>query len=240
MNENVIVIGAGGHGKVIADIIKKSGDMVSGFLDDNPSLSDTFMGYPILGSTDVFEDFKKCQFVIAIGDAVIREKITEKLDGVKWYTAIYPSSVISDIGVSIGEGTVIMANVVINTGTIIGKHCIINSGAIIEHDNKIDDFVHVSVGAKLAGTVTIGKGTWIGIGVSVSNNISICADCMVGAGGVVIRNIEKAGTYVGVPVERSDMKEKFRGGENNLINIFSYIPSGLHVSKYIANGRNVA
>ena len=200
MNENVIVIGAGGHGKVIADIIKKSGDMVSGFLDDNPSLSDTFMGYPILGSTDVFEDFKKCQFVIAIGDAVIREKITEKLDGVKWYTAIHPSSVISDIGVSIGEGTVIMANVVINTGTIIGKHCIINSGAIIEHDNKIDDFVHVSVGAKLAGTVTIGKGTWIGIGVSVSNNISICADCMVGAGGVVIRNIEKEGTYVGVPV----------------------------------------
>ena len=96
MNENVIVIGAGGHGKVIADIIKKSGDMVSGFLDDNPSLSDTFMGYPILGSTDVFEDFKKCQFVIAIGDAVIREKNNREA---RWCEMVYSdSSFICDFG----------------------------------------------------------------------------------------------------------------------------------------------
>lgn len=212
MNKRVIVIGAGGHGKVITDIIKKSGDMVIGFLDDNPALSDTFIGYPILGNTDTFENYKKCQFVIAIGTAAIREKIADRLYGVKWYTAIHPSAVISDTGVSIGEGTAIMANVVVNAGTTIGKHCIINSGAIVEHDNKIEDFVHVSVGAKLAGTVHIGKRTWIGIGVSVSNNISICEDCMVGAGGVVIRNIEEAGTYVGVPVERSGIKEKEKYG----------------------------
>lgn len=212
MNKKVIVIGAGGHGKVVADIIIKSGDVVIGFLDDNPTLSDTFIGYPVLGNIDVFEAYKKCQFVIAVGNAAIREKITDRLHDVKWYTAIHPSSVISDIGVSIGEGTVIMANVVVNAGTTIGKHCIINSGAIVEHDNKIEDFVHISVGTKLAGSVRIGKKTWIGIGASVSNNISICEECMVGAGGVVIRNIEEAGTYVGVPAERSGMKEKEHTG----------------------------
>lgn len=81
-----------------------------------------------------------------------------------WYTAVHPTSVISGIQVEISVGTVVMANAVINSCSYIGRHCIINSGAVIEHDNRIEDFVHVSVGAKLAGTVSVGKGTWIGIG----------------------------------------------------------------------------
>ena len=95
-----------------------------------------------------------------------------------------------------------MATAVINSGAYVGKHCIVNSGAIIEHDNKIEDFVHVSVGAKLAGNVHVGKRSWIGIGTAVSNNLSICKDCMIGAGGVVVKDINEPGTYVGVPVKR--------------------------------------
>jgi acetyltransferase-like isoleucine patch superfamily enzyme len=72
----------------------------------------------------------------------------------------------------------------------------------VEHDNLIGDFAHISVGAKLAGTVTIGPESWIGIGAVVSNNLSICGGCMVGAGAVVVKNITEPGTYVGVPARR--------------------------------------
>lgn len=198
---SVIIIGASGHGKVVADIIQKSGDRVIGFLDDNPSVGSIFMGFPILGTVDDYSKFDS-EFVIAIGDSKIRERISKKLEGTTWYTAIHPTAVISDIDVEIGTGTVVMANAVINTGARIGRHCIINSGAIVEHDNIIDDFVHISVGAKLAGTVSVSKGSWIGIGASISNNVNICGNCMIGAGAVVIKNIEEAGTYVGVPAER--------------------------------------
>lgn len=205
MKQEVIIIGASGHGKVVADIINLSGDKVIGFLDDNSQLRGRFMDFPVLGKADQFQDYKGYKFVVAIGNASIREKIANKMQRVKWYTAIHPSAVISNLGVTIGEGTVVMANAVVNAGTSVGKHCIINSSAVVEHDNQIEDFAHVSVGAKLAGTVYIGRRTWIGIGASVSNNLSICADCMVGAGSVVVKDIEKAGTYVGVPAKRIDM-----------------------------------
>ncbi len=202
MNKEVVIVGASGHGKVVADIIRTSGDSIVGFLDDNPEIPERFMGFPVLGKVDRFQEYKDYYFVIAIGNAIIREKIADRLQGVKWYTAIHPSAVISDLEVSVGEGTVIMANVAVNAGTSIGKHCILNTGAIVEHDNKIEDFAHISVGAKLAGTVYIGNRTWIGIGACVSNNLRVCADCMIGAGAVIIKNIEEAGTYVGVPAKK--------------------------------------
>lgn len=202
MNENVVVIGAGGHGKVVADIIKKSGDVMAGFLDDNTQLPEFYAGFKILGTVEAYKTYRTSTFVVAIGNSDLRKKIVNQLKNVKWYTAIHPSAVISDIDVSIAEGTVIMANAVINAGTKIGRHCIINSGAIVEHDNQIEDFVHISVGAKLAGNVHVGEGTWIGIGASISNNLFICSDCMLGAGSVAIKNINEAGTYVGVPVRK--------------------------------------
>lgn len=202
MGEKVIIIGASGHGKVIADIIEKSGDSIIGFLDDNENLGEKFVSYPVLGNVDNYIKYLKCKFIIAIGNATIREKLSEKLCGVEWYTAIHPTAVIANLDTTISEGTVIMANAVINSGAQIGRHCIINTGAIIEHDNKLDDFVHISVGAKLAGTVHVGRRTWIGIGATVSNNVNICNDCMIGAGAVVVKDINVSGTYMGVPAKR--------------------------------------
>lgn len=211
MYKSIVIIGASGHGKVVADIVRKSNDIVKGFLDDNEMLPNTFAGSSILGKVDDYINYLDCEFVIAIGNPTIREKIAEKLIDVTWYTAIHPTAVIADIDVLIAEGTVVMANAVINSGTQVGKHCIINTGAIVEHDNQIDDFVHISVGAQVAGTVHIGKGTWIGIGASVNNNVVICSRCMIGAGAVVVKNIEKKGTYVGVPARRlEDMKKEKR------------------------------
>lgn len=203
MNKSVVIIGAGGHGKVIADIVLNSGDLVIGFLDDSCN-EKSICGFPILGKISDYVEYKdNCMFVVAIGNAKIREKIVSELPDVNWYTAIHPTAVISKIKTNIGCGTVIMANAVVNPGASIGKHCIINTSAVVEHDNIIEDYVHVSVGAKIAGTVHIGKRTWIGIGATIINNVDIGDDCVIGAGAVVVRNINIKGIYIGIPAEKS-------------------------------------
>lgn len=204
--QSVVIIGASGHGKVVADIIACIGDEIKGFLDDNSNLNGTFIGFPVLGKIDEFWKFSECRFIVAIGNAAIRERITQKLSQVQWYTAIHPTAAVSSMDTFIGEGTVVMANTTINAGAKVGKHCIINSSAVVEHDDIIEDYAHISVGVKLAGNVHVGKKTWIGIGAIVSNNVSICKDCMIGAGAVVIKNIREDGTYIGVPARRTEEK----------------------------------
>lgn len=204
MSKSVVIIGASGHGKVIADIIIKCGDSIVGYLDDNEGLGESFNGYPVLGKIEKFVDYVQYPFVVAIGHAGIRERIVNEMNeagSICWYTAIHPTAVIAKKGVAIGEGTVVMATAVINPGARIGKHCIINTAAVVEHDNIIEDFAHISVGAKLAGTVTVGKASWIGIGAVISNNISICSDCVLGAGAVVVKDIKERGIYMGVPAK---------------------------------------
>jgi len=202
MNEQVIVIGASGHGKVVADIVRRSGDMLLGFLDDNETLPPKIVGIPMLGKVADYAKYPDVSFVIGIGNSAIREKIVRQLDDVRWYTAIHPSAAISTLDTQIGVGSVIMANAVINSSARIGAHCIINTASVVEHDNRVGDFTHISVGAKLGGTVSVGAHTWVGIGATVSNNASICDHCMIGAGAVVICDIKESGTYVGVPARK--------------------------------------
>lgn len=202
MRKKVVIIGAGGHAKVIADIIEKSGDEIVGFLDDNKKIGTTIINeYKVIG--DLNNRFtmavtkENLEFIIAIGDNKKREEISHS-PNLKFYTAIHPSAQIG-LDVEIQEGTVIMANACINSSAKIGKHCIINTGAIIEHDNIIEDFVHISPNVALGGTVKIGKSTHVGIGSTIKNNITICENCKIGAGAVVVKDIEKEGTYIGVP-----------------------------------------
>ncbi|MCQ2455358.1 MAG: acetyltransferase [Clostridia bacterium] len=192
MKKDVIIIGAGGHGNVVADIVKLNGDNLVGFLDDKPADK-------VLGAVSDYEKYKDCYFVIAIGNAEVREQISK--NKCRYYTAIHPSAIISP-SAEIGEGTVVMPNAVINADAKIGKHCIINTSAVVEHDNEIGDFAHISVGAKLGGTVHIGKSTWVGIGACIKNNTNICENCLIGAGAVVVKDIMIGETYVGVPAER--------------------------------------
>lgn len=205
MCKKVVIIGAGGHAKVIADIIEKKGDLIEGFLDDNIEKDRKIIcQYKVLGKIEdclqITKQDKNVEFVIAIGDNFIRKQIANKYK-LKYYTAIHPSAQIG-IDVQIEEGTTVMANSCLNSSAIIGKHCILNTGSIIEHDNIIEDFVHISPKVALGGTVKIGEGTHIGIGAIVKNNINICSNCIVGAGAVVVKNIEEAGIYVGVPAGR--------------------------------------
>ena len=191
--KRVVILGASGHAHVIADIISACGDKVEAFLDDNTSI------IGVTGTISEYEKYIDCEFVVGIGNADIREKISAL--PVKWYTAIHPSAIISP-SASVGEGTVVMPNAVINSRATIGKHCIINTGAIIEHDNTIDDFVHISVGVKLGGTVRVGKSAWIGIGAIINNNTNVCSGCIIGAGAVVVTDIKMKGRYIGIPAKR--------------------------------------
>lgn len=199
MLNKVIVIGAGGHARVIADIIQQSGDVVLGFLDDN--VKGMVMGLPVLGKIDGALNYNnETSFVIGIGDNKIRKRIAEQYH-LNWYTAIHPAAVVASDTV-IKEGTVLMAGAILNTGAHIGRHCIINTSAVIEHDNNIADYVHVSPHATLCGTVSIGKLTHIGSGATIINNLSVTHDSIIGAGAVVVNDIRKPGTYIGVPAKK--------------------------------------
>lgn len=200
MPSEVVIIGAGGHGKVITDIVISAGDRVLGFLDDREGAC--VKGFSWLGRIEAFSRFPNAEFIAAIGNAELRERLTFELDSVRWYRAVHPRAVVSSLDTDIGEGTAVMAGAVINPGARIGRHCIINTGAIVEHDNIIGDFTHISVGARLAGTVRIGAKTLVGAGASVRNNITICENVVIGVGGAVVKNITQPGVYMGVPVRR--------------------------------------
>lgn len=198
----LVIIGASGHGKVIADIAVKCGYKDIVFLDDNENVKEC-AGFPVKGTTANVKEYQKWDFIVAIGDAVVRENIYKNLEkhSFKIVSLIHPDAVISR-RVNIGKGTVVMAGAVINSDTTIGKGCIVNTGASVDHDGVVEDFVHISVGAHVAGTVHIGLRTWIGAGAIILNNLNVCTDCMVGAGAVVIKNLDQPGTYIGVPAKQ--------------------------------------
>jgi len=201
MNKRLIIIGASGHGKVVADIAQKMNKWEKiEFLDDNEEI-EVALGLKVVGKlTDIEKFINNSDVFVAIGDNATREKVFSKFEiiGATIPTLIHPSSIIGT-DVNIGPGTVIMAGVVINCCTTIGKGCIINTSSSIDHDNVIDDFVHISPGARLAGTVKVGRLTWIGIGASIIHNLFVTDKCTIGAGSVVLSNIYLQGIYVGTP-----------------------------------------
>ena len=195
----LVIIGASGHGKVVADIAVLNGYKDIVFLDDDESVREC-AGWPVVGkSTEAPEG----EVFVAVGNAKIRKLIVERYLDRKQPTLVHPSAVIAS-GVEVGKGTVVMAGAVINPGSIIGNGCIINTSSSVDHDCLINDYCHISVGAHLSGTVMVGEGTWIGAGATVSNNVSICGNCMIGAGAVVIKDIVEPGTYVGVPARKKN------------------------------------
>lgn len=196
------IIGASGHGKVVADIAKQVGiyqEIL--FFDDKPGVT-ACGGYPVAGTSQEIFQFD-CDGIVGIGNAAIRQRFQEQLEagGVHVPVLIHPHAVVAD-DVDLGAGTVIMAGAVVNPGSVTGKGCIINTCASVDHDCLLSDYVHVSVGAHLAGTITIGPRTWVGIGAVVSNNLTVCGDCMLGAGTVVVKDIKESGTYVGAPARK--------------------------------------
>ncbi len=197
--KKIAIIGASGHGKVIADIARKNGYREIVFLDDDESVHECG-GYPVIGNSSKARGID-AEIIIGIGNAGVRKRIQESVPEEKLVTLIHPDAVVAE-DVVIGKGTVVMAGAVINPGVRIGIGCIINTCSSVDHDCVVGDYVHIAVGSHLCGTVTVGSGSWIGAGATVSNNIAICSNCMIGAGAVIVKNIDSAGTYMGVPARR--------------------------------------
>ena len=201
--KDLIIIGAGGHGRVIADIAQKLGVYNTiAFLDDGEVKES--MGLPIIGkTTDIEKYVKTADVFVAIGNSQVRGDFIERLLslGTNIPTLIHPSAVIGAC-VDIGVGTAVMAGAVINPCSKLGKGVILNTCSSIDHDCIIGDYCHIAVGVHVAGTVNLGEKVWLGAGATIRNNVSICADCIIGAGAVVVKDITESGTYIGVPAKR--------------------------------------
>jgi sugar O-acyltransferase (sialic acid O-acetyltransferase NeuD family) len=187
----MILYGASGHAKVIADILRASGIGISELFDDNASIG-SLNGVPVVKPHATDE-----ALIISIGNNAVRKKIVTSND-YRYDVAIHPSAIVSPSAV-IGEGTVVMPGAIIQADAVIGKHCIINTGATVDHECRIGDYVHISPNSSLCGNVVVGEGTWIGAGTTVIPGIEIGAWSVIGAGSTVIRNIESNVTAVGCP-----------------------------------------
>lgn len=200
---SLLIIGAGGHGKVVADAALESGkwDEII-FLDDAWPEKQKNGRWDIHGKTDHLTDWKeRCSgAIVAIGNNRLRMELQRTLlaSGFEVVSVVHPSAQISRFA-TLGAGSVVFANAVVNVDATVGDGAIINTSATIDHDCILGVGVHIAPGANLGGGVTVGDFSWVGLGAAVRHYLSIGTDVTIGAGAVVINNIENGATAVGVP-----------------------------------------
>lgn len=197
MKNKLVIIGAGGQGRVCADIARLMGYAEIIFLDDGaPNAEGKVSDYP--------RYLPDADFFVAIGNGAVRRKIQTMLEenGAPVATLIHPNATVAQ-DVKIGQGTAVMAGAVINPGAVIGCGNIVNTCASVDHDCRVGDYLHIAVGARICGTVTLEDDSWIGAGAVIIQNLSVCAGCMIGAGAVVVKSITEKGTYMGVPARKA-------------------------------------
>jgi sugar O-acyltransferase (sialic acid O-acetyltransferase NeuD family) len=205
MSSGLLIVGAGGHGRVVADTAERSGKWSNiAFIDDiYPGIQQSG-NWPVIGGLEDLPDLSQqwTSLVVAIGRNQLRLDITKKCQKMGYHLAniIHPSAEISEHA-RLGFGNVIFANTVVNTGAVLKNACIINTGATVDHDCSLADAVHLSPGVNLGGTVAIGPYSWVGIGATVINNVSVGSGVIVGAGAVVINDIPDNVTAVGIPAK---------------------------------------
>ncbi len=209
MVEEIVVIGGGGHAKVVVSILQKlDGYRVLGYTDlkDHGPL----LGIPYLGDDGGLKAIavgsKKRNAVLAVGQVglgLLREKIISKLRALNLaFPPIVSKDSIVNAGAVVADGLVVMDGAVVNVGAKLGQYAIVNTNCTIEHDSVLEDWVHVAPGATVCGGVTIGRHSMIGAGATVIEGIKIAADCIVGAGATVVEDIIDSGVYVGCPARR--------------------------------------
>jgi sugar O-acyltransferase (sialic acid O-acetyltransferase NeuD family) len=197
---SILVVGAGGHGKVAADILLRAGQTVLGFVDDDEATWGTApLGLPVFGATVDYAKFQVTGLVMGIGSNRARKAVVERISvGTVWQSAIHPAAVIAE-SARIGRGVLIAAGAIINPDAVVGDFAIINTGATVDHDCALGAYVHIAPGVNLAGGVQVGEGTLIGVGARVIPYQRIGAWAIIGAGGVVVRDVPDGVTAKGVP-----------------------------------------
>ncbi|XQW85404.1 acetyltransferase [Thalassotalea piscium] len=201
----LIIIGAGGHGRVVADCALATGEYQEiVFLDDCYPQRKSNAIWPIIGTINDFSQYlDKAFFIVAFGNNQLRQNIQTRLKiaQANIVSVVHPQAFVSEHA-QIGSGVVICANATINIGAQINDGCIINTGSTIDHDCMINDFVHISPNATLAGGITVGELSWLGINSTVIECLTLADNTQLGAGAVVISNTEKNSLYVGIPAKR--------------------------------------
>lgn len=198
----MFIVGAGGHGCVVAEAATEAGFSDVAFLDDRFPEVAACQGFRVLGSlaSHAGKFMSGDQVCLAVGNNRKRAELAETYKTVPYVSVLHPRAVVSRT-VRLGRGIAILANVVVNANANIGDHVILNTACIIEHDCVIGDAVHVSPGAILAGGVCVGARSWIGAGAVVRQGIVIGCDVIVGAGAVVVGDVVDRATVVGVPAK---------------------------------------
>lgn len=202
--ESVTICGAGGHGRVVADVLTRTRRYrLCGFLDDQVELHRTMvMGHSVLGGlSDLAEAVPlDSLLIVAVGDNDTRADIVARAlsTGRRFAIAIDFSAQIGG-DVEIGPGTVVMPQAVVNTGTRVGSHVIVNTAATVDHDCVIGDYAHISPGAHLGGGVVVGNKSHIGIGASIIPGVTVGDRSIVGAGTTVIQDVPPGVVVVGNP-----------------------------------------
>jgi sugar O-acyltransferase (sialic acid O-acetyltransferase NeuD family) len=206
MSLPVIVLGAGGHAKVLVDALLACSALIAGIVDPDPAQAGSeLLGVPVLGDDDLVREFPPEEITLvnglgSVGLPVARRRVFERFKGLGYGFAavVHPSAVVAPDVVP-GEGAQVMAGAVIQAGCCIGANSIVNTRASVDHDCSLGDHVHLAPGVTLSGGVTIGAGSHLGTGATVIQGIRIGAGCLVGAGSLVLRDVEPGTSVRGVP-----------------------------------------
>lgn len=208
--QGILLFGAGGHAKVVIDIIEQQGNYeIAGLLDDDlKHQGKRFFGYPVLGTRAGLPALISAQLrhaIVTIGDNTSRATVAALLDSGGWQfaSAVHPRASIGR-GVTIGPGSVVMAGCVVNVDTHLGAQVIINTGATVDHDCRIEDAVHIAPGCHLCGGVSVGRGSLLGAGSTVTPGVSIGCEVIVGAGSTVIHDVADEARVSGSPARPLD------------------------------------
>lgn len=197
----VIVLGAGGHAKVVISTLIRAGYKVGAVYDDDPAKwGETWLGVSIVGAISSLDpQIKRCA-VIAVGHNSTRRTIANRFPDFQWVTVVHPNADVHP-SVQLAEGVVVFSGAVIQPDACIGAHTIINTSATVDHDCILDRYVHLAPGVHLAGNVRVGEGTFLGIGSSAIPGVNIGAWSTIGAGGVVIDTLSDQVIAAGVPAK---------------------------------------
>jgi len=209
--KKLILIGGGGHCKSCIDVIEETGVYeILGILDQEENIGKRLLGYPLVGTDADIATYNhsEIEFLITVGQiksAQLRKKIYQSLieQSAKLATVISSHAHVSK-HVSLGKGTIVMHNSIVNAGSQIGDNCILNSGCIIEHDTVVGSHNHVSTHAVVNGGCSIGDEVFIGSNSTIANHKTICDLVLLGAGSVVVKDIQHPGTYFGNPLRKLD------------------------------------
>lgn len=194
---SIVVIGAGGHAKVvIATVRAAGGDVVAAYDDDQSRWGQQILGVPIKGPISG-EGIGSAPAIIAIGDNRARQSLAARLNA-QWVSVSHPNATMHP-SVSLGAGTVVFAGAVIQPDTTVGAHSILNTAASVDHDCIVGDFVHIGPGVTLCGGVTLDEGVLLGVGAKVAPHVEISPWSTAGAGAVCVVDVPGSTTVVGVP-----------------------------------------